>query len=62
MTKIVALDVKSTDTIDQIKSKIDALEGIDSSQQALFFVGNHLEKDNRLTDYNIMKTLVLTFM
>jgi ubiquitin C len=62
MTKIVALDVKSTNTIDQIKSKIDALEGIDSSQQALFFVGNNLEKDNKLADYNIMKTLVLTFM
>jgi len=54
MTKIVALDVKSTDTIDQIKSQISALEGIDSSQQALFFAGNQLEKDNRLADYNIM--------
>jgi len=54
MTKIVALDVKSTDTIDQIKSKIGAIEGIDNSQQALFFAGNHLEKDNRLADYNIM--------
>jgi len=52
--KTVPLDVKSTDTIDQIKSQISALEGIDSSQQALFFAGNQLEKDNRLADYNIM--------
>ena len=54
MMKTVPLDVKSTDTIDQIKSQISALEGIDSSQQALFFAGNQLEKDNRLADYNIM--------
>lgn len=55
MMKTVPLDVKSTDTIDQIKSQISALEGIDSSQQALFFAGNQLEKDNRLADYNIME-------
>jgi ubiquitin C len=54
MMKTVLLDVKSTDTIDQIKSKIGALEGIDNSQQELFFAGSHLEKDNRLADYNIM--------
>jgi hypothetical protein len=39
MMKIVLLDVKSTNTIVQIKSKIGALEGIGNSQQALFFVG-----------------------
>ncbi|RLN41978.1 polyubiquitin-like [Panicum miliaceum] len=54
MVKTVALDVKSTDTVDQIKSKISAIEGIDKSQQALFFGGNHLENNNRLADYNIM--------
>jgi hypothetical protein len=37
MMKTVLLDVKSTNTIDQIKSKIGALEGIDNSPQALFF-------------------------
>lgn len=52
--KTVPLDVKSSDTIDQIKSKIGALEGIDNSQQALFFAGNQLENDNRLADYNIL--------
>ena len=54
MMKTVPLDVKCTDTVDQIKSKIGALEGIDISQQALFLAGNHLEKDSRLADYNIM--------
>ncbi|KAL6883253.1 hypothetical protein ACP4OV_010667 [Aristida adscensionis] len=33
MMKTVALDVKCTDTVDQIKSKIGAIEGIDKSQQ-----------------------------
>jgi hypothetical protein len=36
MMKTVLLDVKSTNTIVQIKSKIGALEGIGKSQQALF--------------------------
>lgn len=53
MVKEVALDVKCTDTIDQIKSKINSIEGIDKSHQALFFGGNHLENNNRLVDYNI---------
>ncbi|KAL6641073.1 hypothetical protein ACP70R_019254 [Stipagrostis hirtigluma subsp. patula] len=53
MTKTVALDVKCTDTVDQIKSRVAAAEGIDKSQQQLFFAGNHLKNDNRLSDYNI---------
>uniref|UniRef100_A0A0A8ZN82 Ubiquitin-like domain-containing protein n=1 Tax=Arundo donax TaxID=35708 RepID=A0A0A8ZN82_ARUDO len=54
MMKTIALDVKCTDTVDQIKSKISAIEGIDKNQQALFFSGNHLENDNTLADHNIM--------
>jgi ubiquitin C len=38
MMKTVLLDVKSTNTIVQIKSKIGALEGIGKSQQALFLL------------------------
>jgi ubiquitin C len=54
VTKTVALDVKCTDTVDQIKSKIGAIEGIDKSQQTLFFAGNHLENDSMLSDYSIL--------
>ncbi|WVZ59277.1 hypothetical protein U9M48_009444 [Paspalum notatum var. saurae] len=54
MLKTVALDVESTDTVDQIKHKIGAIEGIDKSQQQLFFAGFHLENDTMLTDYDIM--------
>jgi ubiquitin C len=56
VTKTVALDVKCTDTVDQIKSKIGAIEGIDKSQQTLFFAGNHLENDSMLSsDYSILE-------
>ncbi|CAL4917143.1 unnamed protein product [Urochloa decumbens] len=54
MVKEVALDVKCTDTVDQIKSKISSIEGIEKSQQVLFFGGKHLENNRRLADYNIM--------
>ncbi|AQL05163.1 hypothetical protein ZEAMMB73_Zm00001d046894 [Zea mays] len=47
MMKIVLLDVKSTNTIVQIKSKIGALEGIGNSQQALFFVGIMVRSSRR---------------
>ncbi|KAK3153918.1 hypothetical protein QOZ80_2BG0183260 [Eleusine coracana subsp. coracana] len=52
--KTVAVDVKCTDTVNQIKSQIGAIEGIDKSQQTLFFAGNHLEDDNMLSDYGIL--------
>ncbi|KAL6883257.1 hypothetical protein ACP4OV_010671 [Aristida adscensionis] len=54
MMKKVALDVESTDTVDQIKSIIGAIEGIEKSQQELFFTGIHLESNNTLADYNII--------
>lgn len=53
MLKTVALDVKCTDTVDQIKSKFSAIEGIDNSAQELFFAGIHLKNDDKLADYNI---------
>lgn len=53
MLKTVALDVKCTDTVDQIKSKFSAIEGIDKSAQELFFAGIHLKNDDKLADYNI---------
>jgi hypothetical protein len=39
MMKTMLLDMKSTNTIIQIKSKIGFLEGIGKGQQALFFAG-----------------------
>nr|TKV93397.1 hypothetical protein SEVIR_9G223300v2 [Setaria viridis] len=53
MMKTVPLDVECTDTVDQVKAKIGAIEGIDKGQQELFFAGIHLEDANMLTDYDI---------
>lgn len=53
MLKTVALDVSCTDTVDHIKSKVSAIEGIDKCSQELFFSGIHLKNDDKLADYNI---------
>ncbi|XP_008776742.1 polyubiquitin 3-like isoform X2 [Phoenix dactylifera] len=53
LMKTVALEVNSTDTIDDIKAKISPVEGLAPSQQELFFAGNHLKGTNTLADYNI---------
>lgn len=53
MVKTVPLDVDCTDTVDQVKAKIGAIEGIGKGQQELFFAGIHLENGSTLTDYDI---------
>lgn len=54
MLKTVAIDVSCTDTVDHIKTKVSAIEGIDKCSQELFFSGIHLKNDDKLADYNIM--------
>ena len=48
------LDVDASDTLENLKSKIQNKEGILSEHQWLIFGGNHLEEEGRtLADYNI---------
>jgi ubiquitin C len=47
------LDVEPSDTLENLKSKIQAAEGILSEHQWLIFGGNHLEEGRTLADYNI---------
>ncbi|KAG8091950.1 hypothetical protein GUJ93_ZPchr0012g20231 [Zizania palustris] len=54
MMKTVTLDVNCSDTVDQIKSKFSAIEGIDKSTQEMFFSGMHLKNENTIAHYNIM--------
>lgn len=51
---IIKLDVEPSDTLENLKSKIQDKEGILSEHQWLIFGGNHLEEDGKsLADYNI---------
>lgn len=60
--RTIGLDVEPTDTIEDVKRKVQEYEGVPPACQRLIFVGQNLEDDRTLSDYNIQRRSTLHYV
>jgi ubiquitin C len=55
LTNIITIEVSRTDTVENLKTKIEDKEGVKVEEQQLVFSGKKLENEKTLEEYNIEK-------